>query len=215
MPGNVMPPNLQASMSQDETARQVCVLAGSIGAPGSMKRFFSNLRTDLPVAFIVALPISSDALSLLCDYFSRNTNMRVLPALSGHVLMHGEVIVMPLDLDLRFSVEGRLDLREPDKPGVNPVDRVLQNVAAYYGKQSGAIIFSGIGEDGALGCVAMQEVGSGIWTQSDESSHFRSMPHSVQQSCHVEFSGTPEQLAVRLNNELTTKPSRSGSALAG
>ena len=210
-----MPPDLQASMRQNDTARHVCVLAGSIGAPGSMKRFFRDLRADLPVAFIVALPISPDALSLLCDYFSRNTDLRVLPAVSGHALMHGEVIIMPLDCDLRFTTEGRLDMHEADMTSINPVDRILQNVAAYYGKQSGAIIFSGIGEDGALGCVAMQAAGSGIWTQSDESSHFNSMPHSVQQSCHVEFSGTPEQLAARLNNELTTKTSRSGSVLAG
>ena len=215
MPRKPMQSNLQVTMTHGGTTQHLCVLAGSMGAPGSIKRFFGNLRQDLPVTFLVALHISSEAVALLCDFVNRSTSMRVLPAQPGHTLMHGEVVVMPMDRQLQFTSDGKLELLMPEEAITNPIDQILRSVAVFYGRRSGAIIFSGIGEDGSRGCTAMNEYGSEIWVQSDESCRFSSMPHYIHQSCDVVFSGTPEQLATRLNAELTNKHSRSGNALAG
>ena len=56
-------------------------------------------------------------------------------------------------------------------------------------------MFSGLGQDGSLGCAAVAEHGGFVWTQSPESCVIASMPEATRRSCNVEFSGTPEQLA--------------------
>lgn len=195
--------NVHRVATRNSAARHVCILAGSLGGPAGMKRFFTHLPAQLPVAFLVAQHISSDALPLLCHFFARATSRRVLPGLSGHHLKHGEVIVLPMDRRLDFTEDGQLKLDVPPVPEVFPIDQVMTAVARYYGRQAGAIVFSGIGEDGQHGCQALIDCGAEIWTQSEASCRFSSMPRYVANTCQPAFTATPEALAARLVEELT------------
>ena len=194
-----------ALVGQSQAARRVCVLAGSMGSPAGLRRFFQSLKdSSLPVTFVVVMPINPDALPLLCDFIARHTRMRVLPALSGHMLRHGEIMVMPSDRLLLLDESGYINLVVPVNKLLNPVDVTMKALSRHFGKNTGAIIFSGIGEDGQQGCCTIAECGGEVWTQSEQSCHFDSMPRYVREACAVKYSSTPEEMAVRLLRELTT-----------
>lgn len=176
-----------------------------MGAPSALGRFFHAFDRVLPVAFVVQVPISPNAVPLLCDYLARFTRMRVLPALSGHILHHGEVIVVPSDRLLIIDEHNQITLVTPDADLVNPIDLTMKAFSRHFRANLGAIIFSGIGEDGLQGCHTIVENGGEVWTQAVESCHFGSMPRYVNDTCPVRFSGTPEQLASRLQGEFTAR----------
>jgi len=176
-----------------------------MGGPAGLRRFFQSLKgTSLPVVFIIVIPINPDALPLLCNFIARHTRMRVLPALSGHILRHGEVVVMPSDRLVIVDGSGQINLVTPVNKLLNPVDVTMKALARHFRQNTGAIIFSGIGEDGQQGCRTIAEYGGEIWTQNEQSCHFGSMPRYIGEACEVKFSGTPENMAARLRQELTS-----------
>jgi len=188
---------------QGRVAKRACVLAGSMGAPAGVGRFFRSFDRLLPVAFVVVVPISPNAVPLLCDYLSRHTGMRVLPALTGHSLRHCEVIVVPSDRLLMIDETNHLTLVTPDTHLLNPIDLTMKAFSRHFRSDLGAVIFSGIGEDGRQGCQDIVENGGEVWTQAAESCHYDSMPRYVGETCQVHYSGTPEQLARRMQGEFS------------
>jgi chemosensory pili system protein ChpB (putative protein-glutamate methylesterase) len=182
-----------------------------MGAPAGLGRFFQSIDRRLPVAFVVVVPISPNAVPLLCDCLSRHTDMRVLPALTGHVLHHNEVIVVPSDRLLMIDEANHITLVTPDGQLTNAIDLTMKAFSRNFGANLGAIIFSGIGEDGRRGCQAIVENGGEIWTQAGESCRYDSMPRYITEACRVSYSGTPEQLARRLEGEFVAR-SRHDSA---
>jgi len=82
------------------------------------------------------------------------------------------------------------------------INGILTAVAKRYGRDAGAIIFSGIGRAGIDGCRAIIDHGGVVWTQDAESSRFASMPQYVRDACEVSFTATPELLAQHLAADL-------------
>jgi chemosensory pili system protein ChpB (putative protein-glutamate methylesterase) len=188
---------------QGQVAQRVCILTGSIGAPAGLGRFFQSLERVLPLAFVIVVPISPHAVPLLCDYISRHTKIRVLPALTGHILRHCEAIIVPSDRLLMIDEANRITLVTPDVRQANQIDQTMKAFARHFRNKLGAIVFSGIGEDGRQGCCSIVENGGEVWTQAAESCHYSSMPRYVSEACQVRFSATPEQLALRLYGEFS------------
>jgi len=124
---------------------------------------------------------------------------------------------MPTDRLLILDEAGKINLVSPVNKLLNPVDVTMKALARHFGNNTGAIVFSGIGEDGQQGCRAIVEHGGEVWTQCEQSCHFDSMSRYVRETCKVKYSSTPENLGARLQSELTgVKPRhRPGVVMAG
>ena len=184
-------------------ARQIWVLAASLGGPQALKLFLTHLPGDLPIAFVVAQHIGKPFVPLLAEQLDRVAKVRVLPAESGRTLRSGEVVLVPVDRRFRLTEAGVVELRdEPIRGPYKPcIDEVMEEVAARYGRNTGAIVFSGMGEDGAIGALAISAAGGQVWAQEAESCVISSMPDATRRRGVVRFSGTPEELAAQLSTE--------------
>ena len=78
------------------------------------------------------------------------------------------------------------------------IDQVLLNIGDHYGARCHAIIFSGMGNDGAIAAPLLKAYGSRIWVQESGSCGNSSMPDSVAATGCSVYCGTPEQLAREL-----------------
>lgn len=78
------------------------------------------------------------------------------------------------------------------------IDQVLLNAADHFGNRCHAILFSGMGNDGAIAAPMLKAYGSRIWVQESRSCGNSSMPESVAATGCVSFCGTPEELAREL-----------------
>lgn len=193
-----IPPQL--SKSQGDLARHVWVLGSSLGGPEALKRFLAKLPADLPVAFILVQHLGANFVTLLADQLDQVGSFQVMPAHGGHVLRHGQVIVAPVTERLTINPIGAIKLRslDYDSPYTPCIDKVVSDVAARYKASSGAIIFSGMCDDGKHGCQVMHQFDGKIWAQDAASCVISSMPDSVRETGVVSYSANPEQLADKL-----------------
>jgi len=185
---------------KDELAKNVWVLGASLGGPDALKRFLSEIPGDLPVTFIVAQHLGENFVSLLAEQLDRYTEFSVIVPKLGHVARHHEVLVTPTDKRLVINPIGAVEYKESSKmtnysPSINDA---INDVAIRYKEKSGAIIFSGMCDDGVEGCKALIAKGAKVWVQNPESCVISAMPESVAKKVAVDFSGTPEILAKQL-----------------
>lgn len=188
-------------------ANTVWVLGASLGGPDALKRFLAALPADVPAAFIVAQHLGANFVQLLARQLDRVTKVEVLAARDGHVLRHHQVVIAPVNERIRINPIGNIELEHMTetttyKPSI---DRIIRDCADRYGKHAGAIIFSGMGDDGRVGCQYLQKMGGQVWVQSAETCVISSMPDTVRRNCDVEVVGSPEYLARRLMGHLLTR----------
>lgn len=186
--------------NQDELAKNVWVLGASLGGPEALKRFLSEIPKDLPVSFIVAQHLGENFVSLLAEQLDRYTELRVTVPTSGHVVRHHEVLVVPTDKSLVINPIGAVELKTlTEKTRYSPcINDVIKGISARYKKYAGAIIFSGMCDDGVDGCEELATKGGQVWVQEPESCVISAMSESVAKKVAVNFSGTPEMLAKQL-----------------
>jgi chemosensory pili system protein ChpB (putative protein-glutamate methylesterase) len=183
-----------------QPASLVVVLCGSMGGPKAMARFLTVLASDLPISLLVAQHISQPFDLLLSRHLDRCGPWRVATLVQPTQLEPGQVWVVPAQNRIVIEPSGRVQLSDQaweaaQKPDINAV---LSAVAEAFGPASGAIVFSGLGGAGALGCESVIRRGGFVWTQSSESCVVPHLPEAARRSGKVAFSGTPEQLAREL-----------------
>ena len=70
----------------------------------------------------------------------------------------------------------------PKRNSVRPaVDSLFESAAAVFKNQVLAVVLTGMGEDGALGCCAIKEAGGGVLIQDQESCVVWGMPGAVHE----------------------------------
>lgn len=196
-----------------ERAGHVWVLGASLGGPGAVARFLGGIPPDLDVAFLLVQRIGPQHVPMLVRQLNNACALDVIEAAEGRPLCSGQVVVVPVDRRIAFSAEGSLRLCEDAPAGVSVLDHAMQVVARRYRARAGAIIFSGMGDDGIKGCHAVTEHGGTVWTQDPDSCVIASMPRHVRHACKVEISADPEALAANLVDKLSTKDfARAGGA---
>jgi len=193
------PAHLQ-TLNHDETVEQVWILAASLGGPAAVKEFLDQLPPGLPIAFIYAQHIDAHFIDALVNVLARHSFLALKKALHGSFLHAGEVVMAPVDKEMVLDEEGRIFFKDSPWPGpYGPsIDQTMLNVAQYYGKQCHTILFSGMGNDGAIAAPILKKQGCQIWVQQSDSCANSSMPDSVLETGAATYSGTPRQLAEQL-----------------
>lgn len=182
----------------------VWLLGASLGGPAAVKRFLDLLPDSLPVAFVYAQHIDAGFEHQLPRILGRENGWRILNCEEGARLRPGEVLVAPISRTLSFDSSGRVCLQEAGWSGAYQpaIGMLLDEVAGAFAPHCGAIIFSGMGEDGVDACGRLRRQGMQVWTQSAESSACATMPQAVQQAGHSCLQGSPEELALAMRQWL-------------
>ncbi|UCE88480.1 MAG: chemotaxis protein CheB [Pseudomonadota bacterium] len=189
-----------ADAPQGDIAQNVWALGASLGGPEAVKRFLNALPRRLPAAFVLAQHLGANFVNLLAEQLARSTPFDVLVPVAGHVLRHGQVLVAPTDARIVINPIGAVELHalRTESSYTPCIDTVIEDIAGRYPGRSGAIIFSGMCDDGVRGCHTMVEQGGEVWAQSTASCVISSMPDRVRASGNAQHSGTPEELARKL-----------------
>ncbi|MEH6565842.1 MAG: chemotaxis protein CheB [Halopseudomonas sp.] len=182
----------------------VWVLGASLGGPAAVKRFLDLLPADLPVAFIYAQHIDAGFEQQLPQILGRQNDWRIINCQPGAHLRRGDVLVAPVSRSLRFGNDGVVQLSDEPWPGLYrpSIEAVLDETLRAFGAASGAIIFSGMGEDGVAACGRLRQQGIEVWTQDEQSAACAVMPKAVQDAGYSHRQGSPEELAAALQQWL-------------
>ncbi|MBS3804646.1 MAG: chemotaxis protein CheB [Oleiphilaceae bacterium] len=181
-------------------AQQVWVLGASLGGPAAVKAFLDHLPASLPIGLVYAQHIDQHFTDVLTRVLGRHAHYRLVRAQAGMQINHGDVVVLPGENEWALASDGTL--MEKDTPWPGPyqpsIDQVLLNFGAHYGNRCHAIVFSGMGNDGAIAAPQLARDGSRIWAQTGADCSDSSMPDSVTETGCTSFRGSPEALAREL-----------------
>jgi chemosensory pili system protein ChpB (putative protein-glutamate methylesterase) len=196
------------SLAGDGAAMRVVVLGASLGGPKAVARFLRELPEDLPVALLLAQHIAEPFQDLLAEQLDRCSAWRVAVLSGQRELEPGYAWLLPAQRKVAMDPRGLLRCcaepwRSVQKPDIN---LVLSDAANTFGARCGAIMFSGLGGDGAQGCQMIARHGGFVWAQSSESCTVASLPAAARRSAKIEFSGTPEELARELASRCQLHP---------
>ncbi|MEO4048633.1 chemotaxis protein CheB [Pseudomonas sp. CAU 1711] len=187
-----------------EPARQVWLLAASLGGPAAVKEFLDALPGGLPIGFVYAQHIAPDFESVLPQAVGRHSQWHVNPVRHGDAVRCGEVVVAPIGNELGFAEDGRMQVAERGwpEPYSPSIDQMMLNLAQQFGAHCGVIAFSGMGSDGSAAAAYVRRQGGLIWTQKADSCASPSMPDSLREGGYSSLSGDPRELAAALVNHL-------------
>ena len=183
-----------------DAAKNIWVLGASLGGPQAVREFLGAVDGNLPVAFVLVQHIGANHVQLLSEQLNRVSAFKVLPAKLGHVLRHGEVVVAPADKHLQLTEDGYVSLTKTPADAIYlpSIDHVMHDLAARCGERIGAIVFSGMGDDGAEGCAAVARHGGIVWAQDVKSCVISSMPDQARKTGTVTYSANPPAIAQHL-----------------
>ena len=188
------------NVGKNKLAKNIWVLGSSLGGPDALKHFLSEIPNDLPVAFIIAQHLGENFVSLLAEQLDRYTAFKVIVPKEGHVVMHHEALITPTDKSIVINPIGAVELKDiAEQTKYTPsINDAIKNIALRYKDNAGAIIFSGMCDDGVDGCETLISKGGKVWVQDPDSCVISAMPESVVSKVPVDFIGTPEMLAEQL-----------------
>lgn len=195
---------LNLANTEQGSAKDVWVLAASTGGPAAVKQFLTALPEGLGVGFVYVQHIDTGFKDTLAQVMSRAGSYPARVVEHGSVIRPNEVAIVSPDYATELLANGSFVVN--DRPWAAPycpsADYIVANVAHCYGRCSGVIVFTGMGDDGAIGSRLMRQKGGQVWVQSPSTCTSDSMPNSTLAMGCVEFEGDPSQLAGQLVREL-------------
>ena len=194
----------------EQQAKQVWLLAASMGGPQAIKAFLDVLPKGLPLGFIYAQHIDPHCESSLPQAVGRHSEWSVRLCSEHPCVREGEVVIAPIQHELRFSTDGIMQTLETPWSGpYSPsIEQMMCNLAQYYGKNCGVIVFSGMGSDGSIAAEYVQQQGAPVWTQNADSCACSSMPDSIRNAGFSSLNATPRGLAQALVQYVSSQHSQ-------
>jgi two-component system chemotaxis response regulator CheB len=163
---------------------RIVAIGVSTGGPNAL----DFLCSQLPAAFAGCLLVVQHMPEGFTGMFARRLNdtspIHVSEALSGDILGPGRAFICPGNrhMKIRRTSQGDMIVLVDQAPvnGHRPsVDVLFRSVAKELGKESAAVIMTGMGDDGADAMKAVQAAGGVTIAQSLESCVVDSMPRAA------------------------------------
>lgn len=188
----------QASGLNLHRAKYVWILAASAGGPPAVCEFLKAVPDGLENVALVYVQHMEETMSdAITKSLQRNSNWNVVYCRRSCTIYEKSIYIISPSYQLEISEGGTLSPTQTPWPGpYRPsVDQVIAKIWRCYKKDSGVIVFSGMGDDGAKTCRMIKNAGGQVWVQSPETCAVDSMPTEVLNTQCVSYTGSPQQLA--------------------
>jgi two-component system chemotaxis response regulator CheB len=163
---------------RDERMPPVIAMASSAGGIAALQAVVAALPADLPAAVLIVQHLDPDHRSVLAEILARKSALQIRQAQQGERIMAGTAYIAPPDQHLLLNPDGDLLLTHTELVHfVRPsADLLFESVAAAAGGRAMAVVLSGSGSDGAMGCTAMKARGARVVAQDKATAEYFGMP---------------------------------------
>lgn len=191
----------------------------STGGPQALTALLRGLGKSLPVPIIAVQHMPPGFTAMLADHLSRLGGLGCAEARDGEILQPSRFYLAPGNRHLLVegNADGALVARLSDAPPENfcrpAVDPMLRSLTAACGDAVLAVILTGMGQDGLLGCRAVAAAGGVVLAQDEASSVVWGMPGAVARAGLARLLLPPEGLADQISAAVKAgpKPVRQGA----
>ena len=140
---------------------QVLLIGASTGGPTAVQRVLRDLGSPFPIPILITQHIDKTFDKNFARWLTDTTGQNVVLAEEGAVPKAGCAYLAPADKHLTVSATGVLHLSSSERvhflrPAVDPM---FLSAARFYGSSAFAVLLTGMGSDGADGCVEIKRHG--------------------------------------------------------
>lgn len=176
-------PRPTTSLLAPRTTRMI-VIGVSTGGPNALAKVIPALPGNLPAPVLIVQHMPPMFTRLLAERLNAQSALKVCEAEEGMSLEAGSVYIAPGDFHLEPKSSGtgliaRLHQGPPENSCRPAADVLFRSAAQLYGKDLLAVVLTGMGKDGLVGCQLVKEKGGAVIAQDQQSSVVWGMPGFV------------------------------------
>lgn len=166
--------------------RAVCI-GVSTGGPKVLSEIFSQFKSPLSVPLFIVQHMPSSFTKALANRLSSVGLINVIEAKDGELVVPGSAYLAPGGLHMELIKIGdfvkiSLSNKPPENSCRPSVDVLFRSAARIYGADLLAVVLTGMGQDGLIGCKHISEVHGQVIVQDEKSSVVWGMPGAVVQN---------------------------------
>lgn len=173
---NRVAPYLPVEMVYQEY--KVLAIGASAGGPEGLMEILSGLPSDFPLPVLIVQHIDGHFAEGFVSWLNTKAKLPVTIAVNGEKIQPGHVYLPPGDLHLIVNRSGQIITpKEPYSGSLRPsVAMLFNSVANVYGKNTIAVLLSGMGKDGASELKQLFDLGAFTIAQEEASCLVYGMP---------------------------------------
>jgi two-component system chemotaxis response regulator CheB len=180
--GRVSPQAFVRPASQERV--DVLAIGTSTGGPNALAAVLPHIPADFPVPILIVQHMPPLFTRFLADRLAACSHIPVKEAVAGQEIVPGEAWVAPGDYHMSVCKDGNrvrilTDQRPPENSCRPSVDVLFRSVAEIYRAGVLAVVMTGMGQDGLIGCERLRKEGGQIFVQDEQTSVVWGMPGFV------------------------------------
>ena len=166
---------------------RIVLIGTSTGGPVALQKVLTALPADFPLPLLLVQHMPASFTPAFAQRLDSLCAIRVKEAADGNGLEPGLALLAPGGRQMVLeSRAGKARVRvvdsEPDQHYRPCVDVSFRSVAPVFGRQTLAIIMTGMGADGREGVRLLKDKGAQVWTQDEASCVVFGMPAAVAEA---------------------------------
>jgi len=163
---------------------EIVAIGASTGGPNALAMLLTQLPAEFPVPIVIVQHMLATFTRHFAERLATQCRIKIVEASAGDVLVPGQAYIARGDHHLLVERRtGRATLAMNQGEVENfcrpAVDVLFRSVAHIYGAGALAVVLTGMGHDGLLGCGAIREAGGDVIVQDEASSVVWGMPGFV------------------------------------
>jgi two-component system chemotaxis response regulator CheB len=180
---------------------RLVVIGSSTGGPKALQMVIEQLPANLPVPVVVAQHMPPQFTLALAKRLNETCRIKVVELADNMPLQAGTVYISPGGLHTRVTLNALKVNEDKGESLYKPsVDVLAESVAATFGKNTLAVMLTGMGNDGMREFVKLRTLGAHVIAQDKDSCVVYGMPKAV-----VEAGAANEVLPLdRIGNRIAT-----------
>lgn len=206
--------NLQAMLpevifSSEQLSKLIVTIGSSTGGIEALESFLPRLPKIFPPV-LIAQHIKRSFSTVFVNHLSKFCNMLVSEAKNGEKFSPGHIYIAPAGAHMKvikqnFSYHCFLDSTDTQKLPHPSVDLLFNSAALSAGKNTIAILLTGMGTDGAKGLKMIKESGGTTIAQDKASSVIWGMPGAAVKMNAAEYVIPLHEIPQKLMNVIDSK----------
>lgn len=163
------------------SSNKVLVVASSTGGPRALGILFETLPKGLDVPVMVVQHMPPGFVASLASRLDRLGTVPCSEAAPGDRMKSGHAYLAPAGVHMRVKPDGSFVFsEEANLHGVRPAaDYLFMSAAESFGNRVMGVVLTGMGRDGADGCVAIKKAGGVVLAESQETCTIYGMPRAA------------------------------------
>ena len=177
--------HIKSFAPEGSTDYQILAIGSSTGGPNALQAIITALPGTIPFPVVIAQHMTGLFTRSFAERLNNLAEVTVKEAENGEQLKPGCVYIAPGGQQITITARAPRNFRisvieSPPEVYYRPsVDILMGSLSRCSNTKVLAIILTGMGQDGKMGCKLLREKGSEIWAQDELTSVIYGMPRAV------------------------------------